>query len=263
MASPCATATARSTTSPPSGYEGTRTIAGWPNPRMSGAGCAILAWARQLATQQQAREPSIESAVQVAATLDAIYGRGPAEKRRSPRVLMTADTVGGVWTYAVELARALDQRGIRVGAGHHGSAPLTAHQWAQLSDVRGTGHLHESSYRLEWMQQPWGDVDRAGDWLLALERRTRRARSGPPEPVFLRRFARSQLPTAAGRALVRALLVASRCMASRGPRRPGTNTGGGLARGLAGAARVRSSHRAARCWRLLRQNYRTCGQRGW
>ena len=36
------------------------------------------------------------------------------------RVLMTADTVGGVWTYAVELARALAGRGREDGAGDHG-----------------------------------------------------------------------------------------------------------------------------------------------
>ena len=28
------------------------------------------------------------------------------------RVLMTADTVGGVWTYAIELARGLAERGV-------------------------------------------------------------------------------------------------------------------------------------------------------
>lgn len=30
------------------------------------------------------------------------------------RILMTADTVGGVWTYALELAQALDSRGIQI-----------------------------------------------------------------------------------------------------------------------------------------------------
>ena len=30
------------------------------------------------------------------------------------KVLMTADTVGGVWTYAIELARGLDDRGPEV-----------------------------------------------------------------------------------------------------------------------------------------------------
>ena len=30
----------------------------------------------------------------------------------TPRILMTADVVGGVWTYAIELARGLASRGI-------------------------------------------------------------------------------------------------------------------------------------------------------
>jgi hypothetical protein len=33
---------------------------------------------------------------------------------RLPRVLMTADCVGGVWTYAVDLAGALTRRGASV-----------------------------------------------------------------------------------------------------------------------------------------------------
>jgi glycogen(starch) synthase len=31
--------------------------------------------------------------------------------------------------------------------------------------------LQESSYKLEWMEEPWKDVSRSGDWLLGLEER--------------------------------------------------------------------------------------------
>ena len=36
------------------------------------------------------------------------------------RVLMTADAVGGVWTYALELARALAPHGVALGTAHRG-----------------------------------------------------------------------------------------------------------------------------------------------
>ena len=37
------------------------------------------------------------------------------------KVLMTADTVGGVWTYAVELARGLADRGVEVALATMGA----------------------------------------------------------------------------------------------------------------------------------------------
>ena len=87
---------------------------------------------------------------------------------RPPRVLMTADTVGGVWTYAVELARQFDARGVQVAIATMG-APLALHQRQQLADTSSVT-LFDSSYRLEWMQQPWDDVDAAGRWLLQIAR---------------------------------------------------------------------------------------------
>ena len=52
-------------------------------------------------------------------TLDAIYAaiRYSHERSSCPitrRILMTADTIGGVWTYALEFARALGPHGIEV-----------------------------------------------------------------------------------------------------------------------------------------------------
>jgi glycosyltransferase involved in cell wall biosynthesis len=118
-----------------------------------------------------------------------------------PCVLMTADTVGGVWTYAVELARELDARGVRVAIATMG-APLSPSQRAALADRAGVT-LHESAFRLEWMNDPWGDVDAAGAWLLALERALR------PDVVHLNQFAFGALPFRAPR-----LVVAHSCVAS-------------------------------------------------
>src|SRR5688500_2128445 len=82
------------------------------------------------------------------------------------RVLMTADCVGGVWTYALELADALAPHGIEVHLAAMGRLP-DCEQRTQASRSAIVA-LHESGFRLEWEEDAWRDVDRAGDWLLAL-----------------------------------------------------------------------------------------------
>jgi glycogen synthase len=80
------------------------------------------------------------------------------------KVLMTADTVGGVWTYALDLCQALEQHGVEVALASMG-APLTEIQRRQISALPNT-RLFESRYRLEWMDDPWTDLRDAGRWLL-------------------------------------------------------------------------------------------------
>jgi glycosyltransferase involved in cell wall biosynthesis len=120
---------------------------------------------------------------------------------RMQRVLMTADTVGGVWTYAVELARELDARGVAVAIATMG-VPVSEHQREQLAGSRGVV-LFDSSYRLEWMQHCAADVAAAGDWLLGLER------AFQPDLVHLNQFAFGALPFRAP-----TLLVAHSCVLS-------------------------------------------------
>jgi glycogen synthase len=84
------------------------------------------------------------------------------------RILMTADTVGGVWTYAMELCEALAPRGVEVILAAMG-APASSEQRRRAASLPNA-RLCEAPYKLEWMQDPWDDVDRAGDWLLSLER---------------------------------------------------------------------------------------------
>jgi glycogen(starch) synthase len=82
-------------------------------------------------------------------------------------VLMTADAVGGVWPYTVDLGAALVDRGVRVTVVVMGPPPSPR----QRADAERRGiALLERSCRLEWMDDPWDDVARAGEWLLALER---------------------------------------------------------------------------------------------
>ncbi|HVE84478.1 MAG TPA: glycosyltransferase family 1 protein, partial [Myxococcales bacterium] len=82
------------------------------------------------------------------------------------RILMTADTVGGVWTYALELARALAPFDVEVVLATRGGrlTPEQRHA-ARLANVL----MYESTFRLEWQPDPWEDLERAGEWLLGLE----------------------------------------------------------------------------------------------
>jgi len=81
---------------------------------------------------------------------------------------MTADAVGGVWTYALDLSRGLGEHGVRVCLAVLGPPPSDA----QRAEVARLPHvtLYELPGRLEWMDDPWSDVEAAGEWLLALER---------------------------------------------------------------------------------------------
>lgn len=79
---------------------------------------------------------------------------------------MTADTIGGVWTFALDLSRALGGVGIEVVLATMGRR-VSADQHEQARLCPGLTVV-EGDYRLEWMQEPWEDVRRAGEWLLGL-----------------------------------------------------------------------------------------------
>jgi glycogen synthase len=87
------------------------------------------------------------------------------------KVLMTVDAVGGVWTYALELCRALAAHEVEILLACMGPAPDAT----QLERVRRLPNvrIESSGYKLEWMTDPWDDVDRAGEWLLQLAARER------------------------------------------------------------------------------------------
>jgi glycogen synthase len=72
---------------------------------------------------------------------------------------MTTDAVGGVWTYATTLADGLRGQGVEVVLAVPGPEPSSAE--------REDRELRVCPGRLEWQEDPWDDVDRAGQWLLA------------------------------------------------------------------------------------------------
>src|SRR3954453_13381868 len=81
------------------------------------------------------------------------------------KVLMTADTVGGVWTYALQLARAASD--IEFIIATMGRLPSESQRVAAGALPNVT--LVSSEGKLEWMDDPWEDPVRAGVWLLYLE----------------------------------------------------------------------------------------------
>ncbi len=96
------------------------------------------------------------------------------------KILMTADTVGGVWTYAMELTRALAQHDVEVVLAAMGREPTRA----QREEAAGCGavDVQFSDYQLEWMHDPWRDVEAAGHWLRDI------ARDAKPDVIHLNNY---------------------------------------------------------------------------
>ena len=87
---------------------------------------------------------------------------------RRGHVLLTTDTIGGVWTYTVELARGLNAAGVDVTLAAMG-APLGPSRRADVASLARTT-VHARECKLEWVADAWDDVEAAGTWLLDLER---------------------------------------------------------------------------------------------
>jgi glycogen synthase len=144
-------------------------------------------------------------------------------------VLMTTDTLGGVWSYAVDLAGGLAQAGTRTILASMGPAPSEA-QRSEAAAVPGL-ILEESTYGLEWMGDADDEVRRAGDWLLDLERRYL------PDVVHLNGYAHAALPWRAPCVVVAHSCVPSWWLAVHGRHPIGSwhRHMGTVARGLAAA----------------------------
>jgi glycosyltransferase involved in cell wall biosynthesis len=124
------------------------------------------------------------------------------------KVLMSTDTVGGVLTYTAELAAALEARGDEVVVATMGPRPRGAQRRSLPARV------HESAYRLEWMEDPWDEVAAAGEWLLALEEEER------PDVVHLCSYAHGALAFRAPKVLVAHSCVLSWWRAVHGAEAP-------------------------------------------
>jgi glycosyltransferase involved in cell wall biosynthesis len=117
-------------------------------------------------------------------------------------ILMTADAVGGVWTYALDLARALPQH--RWVLATMGPTPSDDQlQEVELLSAQADITLRSSTCALEWQPDPWREVDEAGGWLLDLEDEF------APDLIHLNGYTHGALPFRAPK-----LVVAHSCVPS-------------------------------------------------
>lgn len=108
------------------------------------------------------------------------------DQTRPQKIFMTADTIGGVWTYALELTKALQNFAIDVHLATMGKK-LSKDQWHEVKQLPNLT-LYESDYALEWMDDPWEEVAQAGQWLLRLEQKVK------PDLIQLNNYAHGALP---------------------------------------------------------------------
>lgn len=113
-------------------------------------------------------------------------GTAPEVTSQPLKILMTADTVGGVWRYSLDLIRGLTERGAQVLLATMGPR-ASDDQRRQLAAIPNVT-LAESGYALEWMRDPWVDVEAAAPWLLEL------AYSFQADVVHLNGYAHAVLP---------------------------------------------------------------------
>jgi glycosyltransferase involved in cell wall biosynthesis len=81
-------------------------------------------------------------------------------------VLITSDTVGGVWTYTQELVTGLARAGHRVTLVSFGKLPIP-HQTAWMQTVPGLDY-RPTEYRLEWMEVVDRDIEESREYLQML-----------------------------------------------------------------------------------------------
>jgi glycosyltransferase involved in cell wall biosynthesis len=81
------------------------------------------------------------------------------------KILMSADNIGGVWTFALSLARGLKKNGAEVLLAVIGD-DVSESQKQELEPF----NWQFFRAKQEWMPEPWEDIKKAGEWLLGLEK---------------------------------------------------------------------------------------------
>jgi glycogen(starch) synthase len=123
----------------------------------------------------------------------------PLQLSREPRgnqvhVLVTSDTLSGVWTYTRELVTGLVSRGVSVTLVSLGEIPLP-HQTSWMDNLHGLEY-HPTAFRLDWMQEGEQDVKDFSSYLTALVRELK------PDLLHLNQLCYGSLPVAVPRIVV-------------------------------------------------------------
>jgi glycogen(starch) synthase len=102
------------------------------------------------------------------------------------RVLITTDVIGGVWTYTLELVRALRPHGVEAVVASMGGR-LSTEQRREAAEA-GSAAVFASDSALEWMRDRWNEVGDAGEWLLRVRDEV------DPDLVHLNGYVHATLP---------------------------------------------------------------------
>jgi glycogen(starch) synthase len=86
-------------------------------------------------------------------------------------VLVTADTIGGVWTYVRELVTGLVKSGVQVTLVSFGEIPASR-QTAWMDRLPGLD-FRPTGFRLEWMQDAERDIEVSSEYLASIVREVR------------------------------------------------------------------------------------------
>ena len=95
-------------------------------------------------------------------------------------ILVTADTLGGVWTYARELVTGLVRRGIKVTLVSFGEIPASK-QTHWMDSLLGLDY-RPTAFKLEWMQDSESDLEASTRYLEDVVRECR------PDLLHLNQF---------------------------------------------------------------------------
>jgi hypothetical protein len=92
----------------------------------------------------------------------------PAWEAQGLHILVTCDTLTGIWTYTRELVTGLITSGVRVTLVSFGEIPLP-HQTAWMESLHGLDY-RPTAFRLEWMQEGESDTPDSARYLQSLVR---------------------------------------------------------------------------------------------
>lgn len=109
-------------------------------------------------------------------------------------VLVTADTIGGVWTYARELVSGLVKRGVQVTLVSFGELPRP--QQTEWIDALPRVDYRPTAFRLEWMQEAPEDLAASSEYLHAVVEEVR------PDVLHCNQFCYGRLPVDVPRLVV-------------------------------------------------------------
>jgi len=119
------------------------------------------------------------------------------------KILMTTDTAGGVWSYAIHLSELLSIQGIQIVLAAMGTG-ISQGQRKQIEQLQKKGvKVVFNKMKLEWMEDSQEDIVRATDWIWQLYK------SESPDLIHLNNYGQVtqdwDVPT---------VLVAHSCIAS-------------------------------------------------